>query len=134
MQEEQIKRKELRKTLKKKVLNRVLSPDFNDNVHAIVAQNAMMSRMRDMRDIPEDHKQEVDEIRQSHMLVEMLRGRLVQMGLPADLIQDEPRAVKQLNLLERHKRGEAYKWTAGPVFDPAVMAYLNIHPGSMALN
>ena len=51
MQEEQTKRKELRKTLKKKVLNRVLSPDFNDNVHAIVAQNAMMSRMRDMGSI-----------------------------------------------------------------------------------
>ena len=138
MQEEQKKRKELRKSLKKKVMDRVLSPEFNDNIHDVVAQNAMLFRMKSLREIPENHKKEVSEIKQNQLLIEMLRGRLSRMGLPIDLIQEEPRAIKQLNLIERMKSEAKYefirKWTAGPSFSPTVMAYLNIHPGNPSLN
>jgi|GEM_PF-2627888 len=134
MQEEQSKRKELRKSLKKKALNRVLSPEFNDSIHNVVAQNAMLNRMKMMRDVPEDHRKEINKIHQIQLLHEMLRGRLVKMGLSPDLIQEEPRSVKQLNLIERMRGHDFDRWTAGPDFPQDVKAYLNIHQGTPSLN
>jgi predicted AlkP superfamily phosphohydrolase/phosphomutase len=99
------KRQELRKVLKRKALDRLSQPDSECTVHTIISQNEMFSRMRQMRqDIPDDHKSLIKSIRET-----------------IELHGDLPRAVMQLNALER-LHGNTVSWLTKSSSDFAQMA------------
>lgn len=138
MDEERHKRKELRKTLKKKVLDRLMSAEPGTTIHTIVNQNAMFCRMRHMRDIPMDHRDELDLIKQEEVLYSLLKDRFNALGLDLDAISPQPRAVKQLNLIEKLRGGPQRQWSYAANLveglSPSGMAMLNIHNPSPTLN
>lgn len=110
MSEAQEKRQELRKILKKKILERVLSNDTQDSVHALVNLNKKLVRMREMRDIPDDHAQELALIREEEIQETRLMKLLSEHGISGYSVK-EPRSIKQLNLLERLSGESRNKWS-----------------------
>ena len=55
-------RKNLRKRLKSRMLARATSEACAETIHSAIAMNAMIANMRDMRDMPEDHRKALSEI------------------------------------------------------------------------
>jgi len=103
----------LKKILKRRVLDRVLSPDFNDSADTIVSLNALLCRLRDMQNLPEDHKAEIDDMRREEALYARLEEKRQELRLEGP-VPREPRAIRQLNLIEklRSPDGPRHRWTA----------------------
>lgn len=53
------RKQELRKTIKTRVLERIGCTNAQETIHTSIAINEMFVRMRDMQDIPEDHKNDL---------------------------------------------------------------------------
>lgn len=134
MSETQEKRQELRKTLKRKLLDRVLSNDSNDSVHALVALNNKLARMRAMREIPDDHARELALIRQEEDYVRELSKALDAQGISGEFNVREPRAIRQLNLLERMRGHEGQRWSARQDDLGQIMNLLHTPSPSGAIN
>lgn len=62
MSQSRNRRKNLRKRLKSRMLARAMSDTCAETIHSAIAMNAMMANMRDMRDIPDDHRKALSEI------------------------------------------------------------------------
>ena len=125
------RRQELRKTLKKKKLEQVLSGESGQTVHAIINQNAMMAQMRRLRrHIPEDHKVEIAYIRQEKLLLEMLSRKFAELGIPLEMLAPLPRAIKQLNLLERLTQDRPTNWAYNGYNLDDLLSLINIFPQS----
>lgn len=62
MSQRQDRRKNLRKRLKSRMLARATSETCAETIHNAIAMNAMIANMREMRDIPDDHRRALSEI------------------------------------------------------------------------
>lgn len=132
---EENRRQELRKTLKKKTLYRVLSTESEATVHSIINQNAMFAQMRHLRnDIPEEHRKEIALIKQEQMLIDMLCRKFNELGLSIDILEPVPRAIKQLNLLEKLEGNSRQQWSYNGYNLDDLLSLVHIAPASMTIH
>ena len=62
MSQSQNRRRNLRKRLKHRMLARVTSEAYADTINNAIAMNEMIANMREMRNIPDNHHQALNEI------------------------------------------------------------------------
>lgn len=62
MSQRQNRRKDLRKRLKSRILARATSEAHAETIHSAIALNVMIANMREMRDIPDNHREALNAI------------------------------------------------------------------------
>lgn len=95
--------------IKQELLRRVVNGTSSRSPQEM--RELILKHLRRARDIPEDHLQELERLREEGRFDDELRAYLKNLGITDESFLEEARAIVQLNILER-LNGSGRKWSS----------------------